>query len=62
MLGARVDVVEAPIRFFYAYMLSLPDKKRWQLWLNEIKRVDWTETIVKHDRVCSSHFLSENVQ
>ncbi len=27
-----------------------------------VKRADWTETIVKHDRVCSTHFLSEKVQ
>ncbi len=41
MLGAWIDVVEAPIRNFQAYLLALPDtKKRQQLWLNEIKRAD----------------------
>ncbi len=44
MLGAWIDVVEAPI------------------WLNVIKRVDWTEKIVKNARICSAHFLSEKVQ
>ncbi len=39
--------------------MPLPDKK--QLWLNEIKRADWTETIVKNARVCNAHFLSEKV-
>ncbi len=63
MLGARIDVVEAPIWNFKAYMMSLPDKKkRQQLWLNAIKRVDWTETIVKNARICSAHFLSEKVK
>ncbi len=41
MLGAWIDVVEAPIWNFKAYLLALPDtKKRQQLWLNEIKRAD----------------------
>ncbi len=32
-------------------------QKNWQqLWLNEIKRADWTGTIIKHDRICSTHF------
>ncbi len=63
MLGARIDVVEAPIWNFKAYLLPLPDKKkRCQLWLNEIKRADLTETIVKNAHVCSAHFLSEEVQ
>ncbi len=43
MLGARIDVVECLIWHFNAYLLSLPDKNRRQLWLNEIKWVDWTE-------------------
>lgn len=30
---------------------------RWQLWLNAIKRVDWTEMIVKNAWVCSPHLL-----
>ncbi len=30
-------------------------KKRRQLWLNEIKRVDWTETTVKHDAAHTSN-------
>ncbi len=58
MLGAQINVVEASIRNVNA----LPDKYRRQLWLKEIKRVDWTETIVKHDCICSSHFLSEKVE
>ncbi len=64
MLGARIDVVEAPIWNFNAYLLPLPDKKkkRRQLWLNELKRADWTETIVKNACVCSAHFLSEKVK
>ncbi len=32
------------------------------LWLNEIKRADWTETIIKTVRVCSAHFLSEKIK
>ncbi len=28
MLGARIDVVEAPIWNFKAYLLPLPDKKK----------------------------------
>ncbi len=63
MLGARIDVVEASIWNFNAYLLPLPPpKKLLQIWLNEIKRADCTETIVKHDRVCSAHFFSEKVQ
>ncbi len=63
MLDARIDVVEAPIWHFKAYLLPLPDKKNDDsLWLNEIKWTDWTETIVKYARVCSTHFLSEKVQ
>ncbi len=60
MLGARIDVVEAPIWNFKAYLLPLPDKK--QLGLNEIKRADWTKMIVKNACVCSAHSLSEKVQ
>ncbi len=62
MLGARIDVVEASIWNFNAYPAVSARQKRQQLWLNEIKRADWTDTIVKHDRVCSSHFISEKVQ
>ncbi len=63
MLGARIDVVEASIWNFKAYLLPVPDKKKRQpLWLNEIKRADWTEIIVKNARVCSAHFLSEKVK
>ncbi len=63
MLGARIDVIQPQIRNLVLYLLPLPDKKkkRQQLWLNEIKRADWTETIIKHARVCSAH-LSEKVQ
>ncbi len=53
MLCARIDVVEAPIRHLKAYLPPLPDKKT--------TTADWTETIVKHDRVCSAH-LSEKIQ
>ncbi len=50
MLGARIDVVEAPIWNFKACLMPLLDKKRQQLWSNELKRADWTETIVKNTR------------
>ncbi len=30
-------------------------KKRRQLWLNEIKREDWTETVVKQMLVFAAH-------
>ncbi len=62
MLGANIDVIQPQIRNLIAYLLPLPDKKQQQLCLNEIKRVDWTETIVKNARVYSAHFLSEKVQ
>ncbi|KAJ8290531.1 hypothetical protein GJAV_G00014090 [Gymnothorax javanicus] len=29
-----------------------------QLWLNAIRRRDWTETIIKNAHVCSAHFIS----
>ncbi len=38
MLDARIDVVEATIWNFNAYLLPLSDQKRWQQWLNKIKR------------------------
>ncbi len=62
MLGAKIDVIQPQIRNLIAYLLPLPDKKQWQLWLNEIKRADWTEKVVKNASVCSAHFLSEKVQ
>ncbi len=63
MVGARIDVIQPQIRNLIAYILPVPDKKNWQqLWVNVIKRAEWKETIVKHDRVCSAHFLSEKVQ
>ncbi len=62
MLGARIDIVQAPIWDLIAYQQPLSEKKRRQLWLNAIKRADWTETIVKNARVCSAHFLSEKVK
>ncbi len=62
MLCARINVIQPQNRNLITYLLPLPDKKRRQLWLNEIKRVDWTETIVKNARVCSTHFLSEKAQ
>ncbi len=55
MLGARIDVIQPQIWIF-------SKKNRRQLWLNAIKRADWTETIVKHDHVCKANFLSEKVQ
>ncbi len=61
MLGARINVIQPQIRNLIPYLLPLSDKKQQQL-LNAIKWADWTETIVKHDRVCSAHFLSEKVQ
>ncbi len=48
MLGARIDVIQTQIGNLivylrYNYLLPLPDKKkRRPLWLNAIKRVDWT--------------------
>ncbi len=30
-------------------------KKQQQLCLNEKKRVDWTETIIRNARICSAH-------
>ncbi len=53
MLGARIDLIQPQIRNLIVYLLPLPDKKN---------DADWTEPIVKHDRVCSTHFLSENIQ
>lgn len=32
--------------------------KRRQAWINQLKRVDLTESILKNDRVCSVHFIS----
>ncbi len=63
MLGARINVIQHKISNLIVYLL--PDKKkqkRQQLWLNEIKRVDWTETIVRDDRLCNARFLSEKIQ
>ncbi len=63
MLSARIDVIQLQIRNVIAYLLPLPDKKkRRQLWLNEIKRADWTETNVKNARICSKHFLSVKIK
>ncbi len=62
MLVAGINMIQPQIRNLIAYLLPLPDKKRRPLWLNTIKRADWTETIVKNARVCSTHFLSEKVQ
>ncbi len=61
MLGARIDVVEAPIWNFQAYLMPLPDKKPTAV-VKRHKWADWTETIVKNARVCSAHFLSEKVK
>ncbi|XP_077089910.1 uncharacterized protein LOC143741475 [Siphateles boraxobius] len=33
-------------------------KNRRRLWLQAIKRVDWSEDIIKNARVCSAHFIS----
>ncbi len=52
MLGARIDIIQPQIRNLIANLLPLQTKKQRQLWLNEIKRVDWTETIVKNACVC----------
>ncbi len=52
MLGARIDVVEAPIWNLKAYLMPLPDKKTSGL----------DRTIVKNARICSAHFLSEKVK
>jgi len=51
MLGARIDVIQPQMRNLILFLLPLSDKNRRQLWLNTIKRADWTETIIKHDRV-----------
>ncbi len=62
MLGARIDVVEAPIWHFKGIPAATARQKKWrQLWLNEIKRADWTETVTKNARICSADFLSEKV-
>ncbi len=61
MLGARIDVLQPQIRNVIVYLLPLPDEKP-MLWLNVIKRADWTGTIVKHGHICSTHFLSEMVK
>ncbi len=61
MLGARIDVIQPQIRNVIVYLLPLPDEKP-MLWLNEIKQADWTETIIKNGRICSTHFLSEKVK
>ncbi len=63
MLSARIDVIQAQIWNVIIYLLSLPDKKQTTAVVKRDKKwVDWTETIVKHDRVCSAQFLSEKVQ
>ena len=31
---------------------------RRRLWLQAIKRVDWTEDIIKNARICGAHFIS----
>ncbi len=53
MLGARIDVMQPQIRNLIVYLLPLPDKKN---------DADWTESIVKHDHVCRTHFLSQKIQ
>ncbi len=47
MLGARIDLIQPQIRNLIVYLLPLPDKKN---------DADWTEPIVKHDRVCSTSY------
>ncbi len=60
MLGARIDVIQAPI--WLHTCCHCQTKIPRHLWLNEIKRADWTETIIKTARVCSAHFLSEKIK
>ncbi|XP_065114905.1 uncharacterized protein [Paramisgurnus dabryanus] len=44
---------------FYRIPADIPSQKsRRQLWLNAIRRTDWTETIINNARVCSAHFIS----
>ncbi len=62
MLGARIDVVEAPIWHFKAYLMPLPDKNRRQLWLNKIKTSGLDRNDRQNAHVCSAHFLSEKVK
>lgn len=33
-------------------------KKRQRLWLQAIKRVDWSKYMIKNAHVCSAHFIS----
>ncbi len=55
MLGAGIDVIQPQIRNVIAYLLPLLDKKPTTAVvkqdktskINEIKRADWTETIIK---------------
>ncbi len=61
MLSARINVIQPQIRKSIMYLLPLPHKKKTTA---VVKRdeMDRTETIVKHDRLWSAHFLSEKVQ
>ncbi len=63
MLGARIDVVEAPIWNFKTYLLSLPDKKT----TTAVVKQDKTSGLDRNGRqtnarICSAHFFSEKVQ
>ncbi len=46
MLGAQIDVIQPQIRFFFCISTATArQKNKRQLWLNAIKRVDWTERL-----------------
>ncbi len=62
MLGARIDVVEAPIWNFKAHMLPLPDKETTTAVVERDKSSGLDKIIVKNVCVCSTRFLSVKVQ
>ncbi len=45
MLGARIDPIQPHISNLICHCQT---KKQRQLWLNEIKEANWTETIIKN--------------
>ncbi|XP_055012317.1 uncharacterized protein LOC129409755 isoform X2 [Boleophthalmus pectinirostris] len=54
----RNNTCDSKLKFYRIPADTPSQKTRRQLWLNAIRRSNWTETIVNNAHVCSAHFIS----
>ncbi|CAL9683175.1 unnamed protein product [Knipowitschia caucasica] len=52
------SVSVSKLKFYRIPADTRSQKKRRHLWLNAVRRKDWTETIIRNARVCSAHFIT----